>query len=712
MGSFGTGFLSAMGDAAQKKTDEIHAEEKSQKDNQAKFYWDAINNAAKGGTLTSDQLHYGIDQAAKAYGNNKEIKGAFGRAKEVISKAMGHPEWVGGTHESQQQGKDGSSGSVPAQPQGGGTAPQQDAAPKAQESPAPATPSAQDYKTSLSQGGVLPAPPAVVQPEIKPLAAPSFPAVLPPPPGTLPPMAAQTTAPVDPQQAFIDAAYPSQKQQLASTLQNAKDAGATDSELKQIRDQFFNVKATPAWKLYKLPDGTQQYGDANNPPPGATAVPAGANVKPTEGHVVSAGDAQLLADQGYVFHSDPDGGTGGAPINVANLPPGSELEPVYKGGSEYFRVSSQIGRTVDVGPTRYGEGNLDVAKGLGGAVPMGPRLPDRITNRGIITGTGIIRSVPTTTTYGGASNATSAPATPLLHPPPSANLATHSHVATAPPALEATPPVDQTNKFDFGKPPDMVLTNKLPAGTANTISTKLSPVKTAIGQILGSDATGRPSLASYAYLMDDPENRRLLINATNAALTSVPPPDPGSGLEGLASWTTNMPNAIQNAQSQNVQDAVNALSRKDPALQEFFMRQFPFRAAAIGFRSATGAPSTESSVGTIGNEIALRNVNSSRAYLQQLIGPLGEAADNLSGSAGVNPEYIKYLDGAVKTMQEEANRGGKKLTPPPVKGNSTSPLSSKGTVSLKDAMALPENKGKTKEQVSNHISSLGYLVGP
>jgi hypothetical protein len=158
MGSFGTGFLSALGDTLHQRAAQVRDQELKKKELEAQYHWGALQEAAKrGGQYVPDpndpsktvfkaytpedyqhMLGTTMDNLTKAYGSSKPVKDIMQRAQHLIGQVTGHPLW-GMEHRTDT----GSDASPDAQPAG--------SAAQAQANPAPASP----QSTSLA----IPAPP-------------------------------------------------------------------------------------------------------------------------------------------------------------------------------------------------------------------------------------------------------------------------------------------------------------------------------------------------------------------------------------------------------------------------------------------------------------------------------------------------------------------------------------------------------------------------
>lgn len=86
MGGFIQGFLHTAGERGRQALDKREEEDRAQKQQQAKVYWDAIQS----GRLSPEQLKYAQDQLQKLYPKSKGIKDVFGKLGQVFG--MVHPQ--------------------------------------------------------------------------------------------------------------------------------------------------------------------------------------------------------------------------------------------------------------------------------------------------------------------------------------------------------------------------------------------------------------------------------------------------------------------------------------------------------------------------------------------------------------------------------------------------------------------------------------------
>ena len=107
MGSFGTGFLQSLGEAAHRRSIQQKQLEMEEKQREAQYHWGALDAAMKrGGQVNADGSWHAytpqdyealrntaIQNVSKAYGSSKPIKEIWDKAAGVVSQLAGHPNW-------------------------------------------------------------------------------------------------------------------------------------------------------------------------------------------------------------------------------------------------------------------------------------------------------------------------------------------------------------------------------------------------------------------------------------------------------------------------------------------------------------------------------------------------------------------------------------------------------------------------------------------
>lgn len=136
MGSFGTGFIQSIGEAAHSKAQRQHQLEQEEKQREAQFHWGALQAAINrggyvdpGGNFVAykpedyqKMVETTVGNVSKSYGNSKPMKELWGKAQNMIGALVHHPNFhaqeepaAGGS--AQPQGTAAPNQAAPAQPE-------------------------------------------------------------------------------------------------------------------------------------------------------------------------------------------------------------------------------------------------------------------------------------------------------------------------------------------------------------------------------------------------------------------------------------------------------------------------------------------------------------------------------------------------------------------------------------------------------------------
>lgn len=726
MGSFGAGFLEAVGDKVAQKADEEHQQEMQRKKLLGDSYLRAISQIgnADGSPLTDQQKQQIAtyqDEYDKLYGKSKGMKDALLKVRHITGLAMGHPEWGRGAQQSSPNQGATAPAKTPGIPPPPGVAPSA-GDPDKQIISGPAAAAASDRADSpLVQPNWTPPPGIGATPagdqKKNDLAAPAVSDTSTPPAGNLP--AAPTVK-------LADTVTPSTAPDATSTTSSVAEEETPSSDALQKSLTRGGVLPPPPLPPAPAPLPPPNFAPAVPPPPGhppniepwveayrlanpsldeqnaralkqQEAIRAmqakykiqeleaqaraqatkPSNARAVEGHPVGQTEAQDMIKLGQEF---PD--INGNPIDPSLIKPGTELIPVYLGGGKtYWRLGSQTGRVLTADNTVNATGNLDASHGLAGATPIGKRTPDRTSSRQVAAANGQVNTLHSSTSYGGRPGSTA----PVPNPPHSASTA-NSFISGTP----VTTPSGHIPKPPSGNQPRATapeVTRKpssnsdgplhLTQAGYNQERQIITPVREAATQMFGDPTSGLKGLAEYGPLYDNADARRRV--ATAIALTFGGDEHTSEKDGGLYSIMKNYAGVPQDLAASQVAAKTAALAALTPQEQDWYDALISTYGAAVGLRSLTKASGAMSSVKRIEQELPLPDISTrSQASFYNRMANLSEMVYNgtrtLSNQVMPDEEKERYHSYVKKFLNQKSKLRGssdasseskKIMTPPP-----------------------------------------------
>jgi hypothetical protein len=657
MGTFGVGFLQAVGQKAQEKAQQIQQQELAEKQRQAQIYNEGLQASIKAGGMrmpdgswhdyTPDeiqaQIKYANDNISKIYGNSKPIKQLYEKVGQLMHGAHTHPDMMGRNPQGPTPpfiapGTNAPSGAMPAPP----TAKASDATPDVA-TDAQAAPISKEQGDSVLSGGALPPPPSApkgagaqdpVQAAVDtPPQAPK-PAMAPPPsPGGAAPVnpvtAATPQVPLSTANMFWRGAYPSQ---------DAQQKAALDFEQKKQdilhKNKMEEIQAKPFTGSPRI--GKPLTGDML--PENALDV----NGDPIE------------RDSGKTFYPVIKGNT----EYYEQMAPGIQVKTIGNYDYEWNPYTHQIGRRLGihnagtesnrpfVGTDASGnpiQGNLRVSH-----KPISPGADSSVAEGASPQAPPVEPPNPTLKRR---------PQPPVNPASPLENHASSSPVAAAPDSAKVVP---SNNR---GALP-------LPMAQYKAFRDQSVPVREAATQVFGDPTQPdiRP-FSSFAPLADNKEARTKIGTALRLTFDGLEQSEKAAGsLTQLIENEGGVPNALAKSQSDVMQKAVGELTPEERQAYDATMSLY---GTVIGLRSLTKASGAQFSVRQLENELPIIGINSVSS--SQVYNRLSRLAEQVYNGTKGNPVFKKserdFYDSQASKMKKFASASekspSKKNTPPP-----------------------------------------------
>jgi len=448
-------------------------------------------------------------------------------------------------------------------------------------------------------------------------------------------------------------------------------AGITDPKDKQIFEQEFlrtefGMKAPPGkpnYKNYILPDGKVVALDQNAEgfqPPAGSRLEAGSRHVPFNGGAVTPDRARDLLASGAVGE-DEYKDVNGQTIDLAKLPDGVKLVPVYSGSGKYYQVADQKMRLVAADNQVLVEPEIGQMAAPGEAPSLGQKRvgTSRTTTvtapsgQQVVTGTSVVAPVTP-----GARPAT-VPAAGATVPPVVSAPAPGGPARPIPPGApaRAAAPGKAASNIDAeiqtkGVMPD--IQNMTPQNAKMAI--KAQPAVTALYGLYGDPQ--RPevkSLADFSDLANDKHAQETLGAAfalMDQQMGEITDPGVMATLATAAGWANFRAKAEAGAQQQ----AGSAMTARE---REYFDIAISGMADIIGARAATGQSPAKFSVNAIQNELPLIGL-SSTPDRQSYITKMQTIARQINVGLNAMPDNqraLYYLDKRVHDLEREKGKG-------------------------------------------------------
>ncbi len=445
------------------------------------------------------------------------------------------------------------------------------------------------------------------------------------------------------------------------------------------------MKAKPNYQNFKTPEGKIVTIDENReqPGPGWTKVGNASGIPRSLGFGIGPQQAIIAMQTTNQQFAKPDG-TFYTAAELAALPPTTQLRAYASGGEVFYGIADQTQHTVTIGNMVY---KMDQ---FGDIDPNAPLGVARVGSTSTQTAPGGGQVVTATTKPNVAGALTGAkPVSPTA--PPSATGARPVNPGALN-SIPRTPPA--------GAQPQSILPNIQGMTPHNAqMAQKAQPAVTALLGLYGDPQNpGTPSMMDYAKLADDPHAQKTLGEAfklLDQQMGEISDPGVLQTLGTAAGWANFRAQAESGAQQA-------AGTQMTPQERAYFDAAIASMADIIGSRAATGQSAARFSVKAIQNElplIGLSGTPDSASYLTKMQTIGRQIRVGLNGM----PDNSRALAWLTKREADIAKQKGST-------GSVASALGGKGKVSLKAAMALPQNKGKTEQQVEQDIQARGYEV--
>ncbi len=394
-----------------------------------------------------------------------------------------------------------------------------------------------------------------------------------------------------------------------------------------------------------------------------------------------------------------------------------KLIPVLRPGQEpYYIVANQtdriqvIGNQVvtlpELGTTTPAQEAALGAKNLGTSTTKTETSP---SGEQVVAGTHAVSPRTGTVPTAQSGIPTGAPTAPVLHQRPSAPA-----VVIPPQTPTGVTPTHVLNHAirptGTGESQD-ILPNIQHMTSANArLATKAQPAVTALIGMFGDPRNPQvKSMADFASLSNDPHAQMVLGKAfqlLDQEMGEVNDSNMIATLGNLAGWGGFRADVASRIQ----REAGTAMT---PQEKEYFDTAIASMADIIGSRSATGQSPARFSVKAMQNELPLigtSSVTDESSYLTKMNTISRQIEVGLNAMPD-NKRALNYLRKRQNDMIQQGNRASKKLNPVSSQAPDTSNIGKKAK-SLAAAMALPINKGKSKDEVTADLKDRGYKVAP
>ena len=435
------------------------------------------------------------------------------------------------------------------------------------------------------------------------------------------------------------------------------------------------MKAKPNYQNFKTPEGKIVTIDENReqPGPGWTKVGNASGIPRSLGFGIGPQQAIIAMQTTNQQFAKPDG-TFYTAAELAALPPTTQLRAYASGGEVFYGIADQTQHTVTIGNMVY---KMDQFGDIDPNAPLGVARVGS-TSTQTTPGGGLVITATTRPNVAGA----------LTGAKPVSSTAPPSATGARPVALGALNSLPKVTKPTATQPqsifPDL---SRVPYKFQSEAQ-KLKPVVVAEAGLYGDPGHPTiPSMMDYAKLADDPHAQKTLGEAfklLDQQMGEISDPGVLQTLGTAAGWANFRAQAESGAQQA-------AGTQMTPEERAYFDAAIRSMADIIGARSATGQSAARFSVRAIQNElplIGLSGTPDSQSYFNKMQGILVQIRGGLDGMPD-NGRAMAWLN------RREADIAKQKGSAGTVAGA----LGGKGKVSLKAAMALPQNKGKTEQQV-------------
>ena len=629
MGSFGSGFFQAIGNAVKQKSDQAAADEQQKRHDEAAVHLAALQS----GTLTPDQQQAAWTAYQKVYGHSKGLKDAIPKIQQLVGKLSGHPQWGAQNTDGQQPAATPgqSAATPPAAP-----APQQSSqvpfaslgiTPPPGQAPAAApTPPAAPALPTSALASPLPAGDGKSAPDTS-AADPQAPSAGPvPPPPSARTMATDSTDPAKvgasqlPPDAMAGAPSAPAQGRPPSSPPAVPSGGIQQWELGAAFPDPNVVKQKAdeaAWVIEKRKLDLQHQYKIEEEVTAARAKADNPTGRPVGGPQLSVQNARDLMKQGGGAYMDEDGD----PLDVNSLPDNMGLKVFFQGSKRFYVPFSPNDKVINIGGISYAVDPMDVAGVTAGrGTPLGLQHPPTSTSS-IAPLT--VEQDGKTIQLPGSHSVTPLPTGAFGTPPPSAGSSPRTPVPTGvpvPPAAHASVQVqhaaapktvrDQPATASPGIPAGgrVLPRGAVPLGQANQQSKMYSAVMDPYVQLFGDpDVPGIPPIAKYAALADNKEASNRIGAAINLSMQGLDEEgDKGGGILKIFSNQGGLPSLEASSHAKAINDSIQALT---PTEREAYDRQMNMIGTLVGMRAITGGSAGRWSVNNIKNEAPLFGIN-------------------------------------------------------------------------------------------------------
>lgn len=689
---FGTGFVQALTQGAQKQIDQKHDEEEALKKEKRDMYWGIAYDTT--GKYSDAQKQAAQQELGKLLGPSaKKGLAKFGDIFGKLSKPQGQPGQPQPSQDSAQaapaQGGPQSQLPTPKTPAPGGTPSQS------------LTPSGVDVGLVEQTG--KPARGPSPSPQLSQLPTPKT--ALPTPQaqssaGGLPPI--QTDQQIQARQDTAAKADQARKQDAESAeyetwLKRGKEVLGADASPRDLAEYAGSggkklpavaaVKMTPVQLTMK--DGENipamrstdgKYYDLRNNLLDGDAIKAEAGKPSSAMPRFSGQDITLESAKAQAKGGEKFSGIDGSEIDLNALPPNMVLQPLTMGGKVLFLPVDPAQTHITVGNEVIATDKYhmkDVATGGGTALGQA-RVPTQGTRSEIAydaQGNPVVNTLPSSSTpvttgvQGQKTPAAPANSTPKPAAGPTSKTPTPGTPAQAPPQANGTPPA---------QPPRAVIRG-VPAGQYRAMLERVTPVREAATQVFGDPSQpDLKGLKDYISLADDPKSREKLGKALRLTFDGINDASHGGNVAvaagpvsvsagGIGQWLENslhVPQSVAAQKAKIMQDAIKDLSPKEQEAYDSIMSAF---STVVGLRSLTRASAAQGSVAAIERELPIIGVNTQNGgQFADQMQRLAEVVYN--GTKGIppgmfDPAMVERIKGLPAEMQKIKNSRSKLQTP-------------------------------------------------